>query len=64
MYAISKEMYAEIAQKLNKWNRNIDLIAAKLSPVFIVIPKGLACLAIYWTTDLHGDAFELIFPMW
>lgn len=64
MYAISKEMYAEIAQKLDKWNRNIDLIAAKLSPIFIVIPKGLACLAIYLTTDLHGDALELIFPMW
>lgn len=64
MKPLSKEIYDEIVQKLKKWNRNIDLIAAKLSPVFIVIPKCMACLAIYWTTDLNGDAFELIFPMW
>lgn len=60
----SKAVHEETNRRVEKISRILHVATGVVCPQFVVWPKFLGCFAIYFTTDVGSEAFELPFPMW
>lgn len=63
-YPESKAIYDETNQQIEKFSGIIYLVTVRGTPICLVFPKFIACLFVYFTTNLGKGALELPLPMW
>lgn len=66
-YPVSKAVYDKTYQQIEKWTRIVYFVFAKVFPPAFALPKCIASLYFYVTTDSDAndsDALELPMPMW
>lgn len=59
---MSKAVYVEIDEKLEKCYKVLVIMIIKVIPIGIIVSKFIACLVVYFTTDSGNNAFELPIP--
>lgn len=62
VHPVSKAVYVEIDEKLEKCYKILDIIITKVIPIGGVVSKFIACFVVYFTTDSGNNAFELPIP--
>lgn len=60
----SKAIHDVTNRKVEKISRLLCVAVGKVSPQILVWPKFIGCFAVYLTTDLGSEAFELPIPLW
>lgn len=61
---VSKAIYDEFSQLIEKWSDITSLALAKGTPICLILPKSLVSFALYFTTDSADKSFLLPLPMW
>lgn len=46
------------------WIGFFDFFILKTTSLFVVVPKLITCIILYYTTDAGSEAFELPTPVW
>lgn len=60
----SKAIYYGANERIEKLSGIIYLAMVKGTPICLVFPKFIACLIVYFSTNLDNGALELPLPMW
>lgn len=60
-HPVSKAIYVEIDEKLQKWYKFLDIALVKVLPLSVIVTKSMACFIMYSTTD-SVNVFELPIP--
>lgn len=58
------KIYSKTDEKVKKWNRWINLLMVKVTPIGATLPKFILSFLLYFATDLGQSAFELPFFEW
>lgn len=60
----AKGIYEKIDRILQKWFKILNLVLVNVTPACVILPTLIACLFMYFNTELGNTAFVLPFPMW
>lgn len=60
---ISKKIYEEANQQIEKWSKILNMLMRKVTTPCLALPKFIVSFVIYFATDLGNDAFQLQYPM-
>lgn len=60
----SKAIYYRANQRIDKTNGTIFTVVVKMNPFLAIFPKFIACLIVYFTTNMSNEVLKLPLPMW
>lgn len=63
-YAISKTVYEETNRRSEKLSGILILVSTKVMMFFGLLPPFIISFFNYFTTEMDGEAFQFVLPLW
>lgn len=63
-HAASKMIHEEANRRSEKWNGILIFVLMKIMPFLASIPTFIVSFFNYFTTELDGEAFQFVLPLW